>query len=129
ITNPGMIGTVQSVPRLMAGQSAIIGVGSIGYPAEYAGADPETIAELGVSKVVTLTSTYDHRVIQGAESGEFLSLVHAYLLGEHNFYGEIFRSLDVPQRPIRWTADVNPARDSLTRTEKQAHVLTLINNY
>ncbi|MGQ0668532.1 MAG: multifunctional oxoglutarate decarboxylase/oxoglutarate dehydrogenase thiamine pyrophosphate-binding subunit/dihydrolipoyllysine-residue succinyltransferase subunit [Actinomycetota bacterium] len=129
ITNPGMIGTVQSVPRLMSGQSAIIGVGAIGYPAEYHGADPETLAELGVSKVVTLTSTYDHRVIQGAESGEFLSHIHDLLLGQHNFYGEIFRSLDVPQRPIRWKADVNPARDTLLATEKQARVLTLINNY
>ena len=73
ITNPGTIGTVLSVPRLMAGQSAIIGVGAIDYPAEYQGADPDTLAGMGVGKVVTLTSTYDHRVIQGAESGEFLA--------------------------------------------------------
>ncbi|MGH2673092.1 MAG: 2-oxo acid dehydrogenase subunit E2, partial [Actinomycetota bacterium] len=82
ITNPGVIGTVQSVPRLMPGQAAIFGVGAIGYPAGYQGADPRTLAEFGISKVVTLTSTYDHRVIQGAESGEFLGRVHELLLGE-----------------------------------------------
>ncbi len=129
VTNPGMIGTVQSVPRLMAGQAAIIGVGAIGYPAEYHGADPETLAEVGVSKVVTLTCTYDHRVIQGAESGEFLALVHRLLLGEESFYDEVFRSMRVPYEPVRWRVDVHPARDSVGATEKQARVLTLINNY
>jgi 2-oxoglutarate decarboxylase len=129
ITNPGTVGTVQSVPRLMAGQAAIIGVGAIAYPAEYQGADAETLAELGVSKVVTLTSTYDHRVIQGAESGEFLGRVHELLLGEHNFYGEVFRSLRLPYRPIHWTIDTRPREDSLEATEKQARVLQFINNY
>ena len=129
ITNPGTIGTVQSVPRLVAGQAAIIGVGAIAYPAEYQGADPATVSELGVSKVVTLTSTYDHRVIQGAESGEFLARVHELLIGEHNFYGEIFRSLELPYRPIHWTIDTRPAEDSLPNREKQARVLQLINNY
>ena len=73
---------MHSVPRLMPGQGFIVGVGAIGYPAEYEGADPQTLAELGVSKVVTLTSTYDHRIIQGAESGEFLAAMHDLLLGE-----------------------------------------------
>src|SRR5207248_8256484 len=82
LTNPGTIGTVHSVPRLMPGQGAIIGVGTIDYPAEYQGADPRTIARLGVGKVVTLTSTYDHRIIQGAESGEFLRHVPQLLLGD-----------------------------------------------
>src|SRR5207248_4254964 len=82
LTNPGMIGTVQSVPRLMAGQACIVGVGSIGYPAEFVGADPDSLAELGVGRVVTLTSTYGHRVIQGAESGEFLRTIDRLLLGE-----------------------------------------------
>ncbi len=77
ITNPGTIGTMHSVPRLMAGQGVIVGVGAIVYPPEYEGADPQTLAEIGVSKVVALTSTYDHRIIQGAESGEFLA--HARL--------------------------------------------------
>ena len=79
ITNPGTIGTMHSVPRLMPGQGAIIGVGAITYPIEFEGADPQTLAEIGISKIVTLTSTYDHRVIQGAESGEFLGRVHELL--------------------------------------------------
>src|SRR5690606_17136313 len=82
LTNPGTVGTVGSVPRLMAGQSAIIGVGAIDYPAEYQGADPKMLAEIGVGKVITLTSTYDHRVIQGVESGLFLQIVHRLLIGE-----------------------------------------------
>ena len=73
LTNPGTIGTMHSVPRLMPGQGVIVGVGAITYPPEYEGADPQTLAEIGVSKIVTLTSTYDHRIIQGAESGEFLA--------------------------------------------------------
>ncbi|WP_197504568.1 2-oxo acid dehydrogenase subunit E2, partial [Mycobacterium sp. 852002-51163_SCH5372311] len=72
LTNPGTIGTVHSVPRLMAGQGAIIGVGAMEYPAEFQGASEERIAELGIGKLITLTSTYDHRIIQGAESGDFL---------------------------------------------------------
>src|SRR5918999_927881 len=102
ITNPGTVGTVQSVPRLLAGQAAIIGVGAIGYPVEWAGADPDTLAEIGVGKTLTLTSTYDHRVIQGAESGEFLGRVERYLLGEDEFYEEIFASMDVPYVPVQW---------------------------
>ncbi|MFL5766625.1 MAG: multifunctional oxoglutarate decarboxylase/oxoglutarate dehydrogenase thiamine pyrophosphate-binding subunit/dihydrolipoyllysine-residue succinyltransferase subunit [Actinomycetota bacterium] len=129
ITNPGMIGTVQSVPRLMSGQSAIVGVGAIAYPAEYSGADPSTLAEIGVSKVVTLTNTYDHRVIQGAESGEFLRAVQELLLGSEGFYDEVFRSLRVPYQPVRWRTDVNPARDTTRATEKEARALQLINQY
>ena len=129
ITNPGTIGTVQSVPRLMSGQSAIVGVGVIAYPAEYAGADPATLAEIGVSKVVTLTSTYDHRVIQGAESGEFLRSLQELLLGAEGFYDEVFRSLRVPYQPVRWRTDVNPARDTTGATEKEARALQLINQY
>src|SRR6266700_6498626 len=86
ITNPGTIGTMHSVPRLMASQGFIIGVGAIGFPAEFEGADQATIAQLGVSKTITLTSTYDHRVIQGAESGRFLAVVHDLLLGSEEFY-------------------------------------------
>ena len=84
LTNPGGIGTVQSVPRLMPGQGLIVGVGSIDYPAEFEGADQRNLSSLGVSKVVTVTSTYDHRIIQGAESGLFLKRVHELLLGEHD---------------------------------------------
>jgi 2-oxoglutarate decarboxylase len=129
VTNPGTVGTTQSVPRLMAGQAAIIGVGAIAYPAEYQGADPAALAELGVSKVVTLTSTYDHRVIQGGESGELLGRVHELLLGEHNFYGDVFKALELPYRPIHWTVDARPVEDALPAREKQARVLQIINNY
>src|SRR3712207_450180 len=90
LTNPGGIGTVHSVPRLMAGQGAIIGVGAMDYPAEWQGASDETLNRNAVSKILTLTSTYDHRIIQGAQSGEFLRVVHQLLLGENGFYDEIF---------------------------------------
>ncbi|HTE69666.1 MAG TPA: multifunctional oxoglutarate decarboxylase/oxoglutarate dehydrogenase thiamine pyrophosphate-binding subunit/dihydrolipoyllysine-residue succinyltransferase subunit, partial [Actinomycetes bacterium] len=129
ITNPGTIGTVLSVPRLMAGQSAIIGVGAIGYPAEYQGSDPQSLADMGIGKVVTLTSTYDHRVIQGAESGEFLARMHRLLLGEDDFYAELFASMTVPYVPVQWHKDEKPSQDSLEAVEKQAHVLQLINLY
>src|ERR671937_534532 len=119
ITNPGMIGTAQSVPRLMSGQACIVGVGAITYPAEYLGADPQTLAEIGIGKVVTLTSTYDHRVIQGAESGEFLRLIHSSLVGDDGFYEGIFESLGVPYVPVPWRQDVNPAADSDERMQKQ----------
>jgi 2-oxoglutarate dehydrogenase E1 component len=129
ITNPGMIGTVHSVPRLMPGQGFILGVGSIGYPAEYEGADPATVARVGVSKVTTLTSTYDHRVIQGAESGEFLRRVHGLLLGGDDFYDDLFASLGVPYEPARWSTDISPLTDETTAAEKIVHVHGLINMY
>lgn len=111
LTNPGTIGTVHSVPRLMAGQGLIIGVGAMEYPAEWQGASPETLAKYAVSQVVTLTSTYDHRVIQGAQSGDFLRRVHEYLLGEHGFYDEVFESMRVPYVPIRWAKDIAASHD------------------
>ena len=132
VTNPGTLGTTQSVPRLMPGQGAIIGVGALAYPPEYAAADPAALAELGVSKVVVLTSTYDHRIIQGAESGMFLSRVHELLVGEHGFYDEIFDSLYVPYQPARWHQDVNPfnrADGERGRLIKQTAVQQLINIY
>jgi 2-oxoglutarate dehydrogenase E1 component len=129
LTNPGTLGTVQSVPRLMPGQGAIIGVGSIGVPAEYQAADPRRLAALGVGPVVTLTSTYDHRIIQGAESGLFLSHVAECLLGEHGFYEEVFESMGVPYVPIRWQHDVNPPDTERERMVKQVHVQSLINIY
>jgi 2-oxoglutarate dehydrogenase E1 component len=113
----------------MPGQGAIIGVGTIDYPAEYQGADPRTIARLGVGKVVTLTSTYDHRIIQGAESGEFLRHVHQLLLGDDAFYDDIFASLHVPYEPVRWRRDDNPEHDAEDEVDKQARVLQLINIY
>jgi 2-oxoglutarate dehydrogenase E1 component len=128
ITNPGTIGTVSSVPRLMAGQAAIIGVGAITYPAEFQGADPARLADMGVGKVLSVTSTYDHRVIQGAESGELLALIHRLLLGEDGFYDDVFAAMGVPYVPARWHEDANPA-DRLAAIEKQQRVLSLINMY
>ncbi|WP_370457777.1 multifunctional oxoglutarate decarboxylase/oxoglutarate dehydrogenase thiamine pyrophosphate-binding subunit/dihydrolipoyllysine-residue succinyltransferase subunit [Actinoplanes sp. OR16] len=127
LTNPGGIGTVHSIPRLMNGQSAIIGVGAMEYPAPYAGMSDEMLTELGVSKVTTLTSTYDHRVIQGAQSGEFLKVMHELLLGNHGFYDEIFTSLRIPYEPVRWVRDV--ARTSEGQIDKAARVVELIHAY
>jgi multifunctional 2-oxoglutarate metabolism enzyme len=127
LTNPGTIGTVHSVPRLMAGQGTIIGVGAMEYPAEYQGAAPETLARLAVSKVMTLTSTYDHRIIQGAQSGEFLRRVHGLLLGEDGFYDEVFRALRIPYEPIRWVRDISASHED--DVAKQARVQELIHAY
>jgi 2-oxoglutarate decarboxylase len=123
LTNPGTIGTVHSVPRLMAGQGAIIGVGAMEYPAEFQGASEERIADLGIGKLITLTSTYDHRIIQGAESGDFLRTIHEMLLSD-GFWDEIFRELSIPYLPIRWSTD-NP--DSIV--DKNARVIELIAAY
>jgi len=128
LTNPGTIGTVHSVPRLMAGQGVIVGVGALDYPVEYAAADPRLVADLGLSKVITLTSTYDHRIIQGAESGLFLRRIHERLVGEHGFYDDVFVSMQVPYEPVRWRPDVNTT-DETTRVTKQVHVQTVINMY
>jgi multifunctional 2-oxoglutarate metabolism enzyme len=93
LTNPGGIGTVASVPRLMPGQGTIIAVGAIGLPAEWRTVADATIRDLGVGKVMTMTSTYDHRVIQGAESGEFLARIQSLLDGAEEFYDQVFASL------------------------------------
>ncbi|WP_395657643.1 multifunctional oxoglutarate decarboxylase/oxoglutarate dehydrogenase thiamine pyrophosphate-binding subunit/dihydrolipoyllysine-residue succinyltransferase subunit [Nocardioides sp.] len=127
LTNPGGIGTVHSVPRLMKGQGAIIGVGAMEYPPEWQGASEEAIARNAISKVMTLTSTYDHRVIQGAQSGEFLKRVHQLLLGQEDFYDEIFRSLRIPYEPIRWAHDISANHDD--EISKQARILELIHAY
>jgi multifunctional 2-oxoglutarate metabolism enzyme len=126
LTNPGTIGTVQSVPRLQAGQGVIVGVGTIDYPAEWEGADERTLADLGVSKVVTITSTYDHRIIQGAESGMFLKRVHELLTGEHGFYHDVFRSLGVPYEEVKWRNDKMGADREDSHLEKQMQVGQLI---
>jgi 2-oxoglutarate decarboxylase len=129
LTNPGTIGTEHSVPRLMPGQGVIVGVGALDYPVEYSAADPRTIAELGISKVINLTSTYDHRIIQGAESGMFLQRVHELLIGEDGFYDGIFASMGVPYEPVRWRRDHSAMEDEGRRMAKQVHVQTLINMY
>jgi 2-oxoglutarate decarboxylase len=127
LTNPGTLGTVHSVPRLVQGQAMILGVGALDYPSEFQGSSKETLARLAISKVVTLTSTYDHRIIQGAQSGDFLRRIHEYLLGADNFYDEIFAALRIPYEPIRWVADIEFARDE--EINKTARVQQLIHAY
>jgi multifunctional 2-oxoglutarate metabolism enzyme len=129
LTNPGTVGTEHSVPRLMPGQSVIVGVGSLGYPAEFEASDPSALARLGVGKTLTLTSTYDHRVIQGAESGRFLGRVHDLLLGADGFYDSVFRSMRVPYEPARWERDHNPQDQDGGEVEKATRVQTLVNMY
>ncbi|KUL49229.1 MULTISPECIES: multifunctional oxoglutarate decarboxylase/oxoglutarate dehydrogenase thiamine pyrophosphate-binding subunit/dihydrolipoyllysine-residue succinyltransferase subunit [Streptomyces] len=127
LTNPGGLGTVHSVPRLMPGQSVIMGVGSMDYPAEFQGTSQDTLNKLGISKVMTLTSTYDHRVIQGAASGEFLRIVANLLLGEQDFYDEIFKALRIPYEPVRWFKDIDASHDD--DVTKAARVFELIHSY
>ena len=131
LTNPGTLGTVQSVPRLMAGQGAIFGVGALGWPAGFEAADPRALAELGIGKSMTITSTYDHRIIQGAESGLFLKYVAECLTGAHEFYDQVFSSLGVAYEPARWAKDHNPAvgEGDHERILKQIRVQELINMY
>ena len=129
ITNPGTIGTVQSVPRLMPGQGVIVGVGSIDYPAEFQGTDEANLNTLGISKVVTITSTYDHRIIQGAESGLFLKRVHELLLGDHGFYGSLFRGLEIPYQAVKWASDVAPLNREETMMHKQMQVSLLVRSH
>ncbi|MFK4183675.1 multifunctional oxoglutarate decarboxylase/oxoglutarate dehydrogenase thiamine pyrophosphate-binding subunit/dihydrolipoyllysine-residue succinyltransferase subunit [Streptomyces sparsogenes] len=127
LTNPGGIGTVHSVPRLMPGQGLIIGVGAMEYPAEFQGTSQDTLNKLGISKIMTLTSTYDHRVIQGAASGEFLRIMSQLLLGENDFYDEIFKALRIPYEPVRWLRDIDVSHDD--DVTKAARVFDLIHSY
>ena len=132
-TNPGTVGTMASNPRLLPGQGAIIATGAIDYPAEYQGAAPETRAMLGLSKVMTLTCTYDHRIIQGAESGMFLGKLHDLLDGGEGFYDQIFAHLKMPHQPVRWEADRQPMLPGMAaraaEVAKEAGVIQLINMY
>ncbi|MFE5742323.1 multifunctional oxoglutarate decarboxylase/oxoglutarate dehydrogenase thiamine pyrophosphate-binding subunit/dihydrolipoyllysine-residue succinyltransferase subunit [Streptomyces celluloflavus] len=127
LTNPGGIGTVHSVPRLMPGQGLILGVGAMDYPAEFQGTSQDTLNKLGISKVMTLTSTYDHRVIQGAASGEFLRVMSQLLLGENDFFDDIFKSLRIPYEPVRWLRDIDVSHDD--DVTKAARVFDLIHSY
>jgi 2-oxoglutarate dehydrogenase E1 component len=133
LTNPGTVGTMSSNPRLMTGQGAIIAAGAIDYPAEYRGAAPEMRAMLGISKVMTLNCTYDHRIIQGAESGLFLGKIQSLLDGNDGFYEEIFEHLKMPHMPVRWEPDRNVMIPGATgrheEIAKQAGVIQLINIY
>ena len=127
LTNPGGIGTEHSVPRLMKGAGAIIGAGALEYPAEFQGMALATLSDLGIGKTITLTSTYDHRVIQGAGSGEFLKKVHELLIGQRDFYQEIFSDLRIPYDPIHWASDIHV--DLGNQVGKTARVQELINSF
>jgi 2-oxoglutarate decarboxylase len=127
LTNPGGIGTVHSVPRLMKGAGCIVGAGALEYPAEFQGMSEEHLAKMGISKTITLTSTYDHRVIQGAGSGEFLKKIHELLLGERGFYEEIFSDLRIPYEPVKWVSDFS--QDDTDDRSKAARIQELINAY
>lgn len=134
LTNPGTIGTVSSNPRLMIGQGAIIAAGAIDYPAEYHAVTGELIARLGISKVMSITSTYDHRIIQGAESGLFLKKLDELLVGEDNFYKEIFEDMKLPVIPVSWRLDNNPddfegGINNIEELEKQTKAIQLINMF
>jgi multifunctional 2-oxoglutarate metabolism enzyme len=130
LTNPGTIGTILSVPRLMQGQGTIIATGAITYPAEFSATDQAVLTELGISKAMGLTSTYDHRIIQGAESGMFLAEIHRLMLGENGFYESIFESLRIPYPAVRWARDNKPLMFgggvNLEAAEKEASVMQLI---
>ena len=123
LTNPGGIGTRHSIARLTKGSGSIIGVGSMDYPAEFAGTSADRLADMGVGRLVTLTSTYDHRVIQGAESGDFLKTI-SQLLVDDKFWDELFDAMDVPYQPFRWAQDVPN-----TGVDKTARVMQLIEAY
>ncbi len=134
LTNPGMIGTVSSVPRLMQGQGAIIATGAIDYPAEFQSMSREVINQLGISKVMTMTCTYDHRIIQGAESGSFLQKIHLLLNGEENFYDSIFKDLEIPYEPLPFSQDkyegqLSGKGNTLEQDRRAIAVWRLINMY
>ncbi len=134
LTNPGTVGTMASNPRLMLGQGAILAAGAIDYPAEYRGAAEETRAVIGISKVMTLTCTYDHRVIQGAESGAFLGKLQELLDGADSFYEEIFEHLHMPHQPVHWEKDRQPLLPGMTAARhaeiaKEAGIIQMINAY
>lgn len=134
LTNPGPVGTTSSVARLMPGQGLILATGAIDFPPGFSAMAPQTLARLGVSQVMTLSCTYDHRIIQGAESGTYLGKIQEFLQGEHGFYDDIFSSLAVPYRPLRWANDNSIAafasdEPQVRQMEKQARVLEMIHAY
>jgi multifunctional 2-oxoglutarate metabolism enzyme len=134
LTNPGMIGTNASSPRLMKGQGLIVATGSINYPPEFQAVRPEVLTTFAVSKTVTVTNTYDHRIIQGAESAEFLDYLNRLLIGEDRFYDQIFAALKIPFEPVRWANDntiINSRGniDEEEAIEKSSYVIMMINAY
>ena len=133
LTNPGTLGTTASNPRLMKGQGAIIATGAIDYPPEYSAMTPKALSQLGISRAFTITSTYDHRIIQGAESGAFLAEIHTLLMGNHEFFDEVFKDIGITVKPFRWSVDLNPLLLGGDRVQeeikKQVHLYQLINGY
>jgi len=128
LTNPGGFGTVMSVPRLMEGQGLIIATGSIGVPPELAGMSKVGLADLAIGPVMTMTSTYDHRVIQGAESGLLLKRVDELLQGADGYYDDVFEALRVPWTPARAGEDMRPTNPA-DHANLQVEVWKLINAY
>ncbi|MEO5926945.1 MAG: multifunctional oxoglutarate decarboxylase/oxoglutarate dehydrogenase thiamine pyrophosphate-binding subunit/dihydrolipoyllysine-residue succinyltransferase subunit [Bryobacteraceae bacterium] len=126
LTNPGTVGTIGSIPRLMPGQGAIIATGAIDYPPEYRGVPEDTRTSMGLSKVMAASCTYDHRVIQGAESGMFLAAMQSLLEGEHGFYDNIFRDLAIPARAWKWEGDQAAAPMVNSDPMKQAGIARLM---
>ncbi len=134
LTNPGTVGTVASIPRLMPGQGCIIATGAIDFPAEYQGVTSEMRTMLGLSKVMNVTCTYDHRIIQGAESGAFLGRLQSLLQGDDDFYDRIFADLKLPYHPVKWEPDKHTTLPGVAgaptaEIAKEAAVLQLINAY
>lgn len=134
LTNPGMIGTVQSVPRLMKNEGAIIACGAIDYPAQYQSMPQEKLSQLGVSKVMNMTSTYDHRVIQGAESGAFLKKINELLTGKEDFYSQIFEDLEIPYDPLppgddNYVGNADAEGATLEENKRAIGVMRLIHMY
>lgn len=133
LTNPGTVGTQSSIPRLLHGQGAIIATGTIDYPAEYHAWSDNALSSFGLSKTMTISCTYDHRIIQGAESGGFLGRIKDLLLGSDNFYDNVFKDLQLPAGPIQWDRDRLPSTivSPSLRDEsgKQVGVLQLIYLY
>src|SRR5581483_212836 len=133
LTNPGTVGTLGSVPRLMPGQGAIVATGVIDYPAEFAASSDETRTLLGLSKVLMITCTYDHRIIQGAESGTFLAKLQRLLQGEDDFFDTIFRELKILSMPVRWQTDQHISAKGYAQVNadvaKEAAVIRLISSY
>ena len=121
LTNPGTVGTTSSAPRLMPGQGVIIATGALDYPAEYQSMAPRTLGMLGISKVMTVTSTYDHRIIQGAESGLFLSRMEELLKGEDALLRAHLRpTCGMPHRPVRWEMDATPGSSALPAAARRS---------
>ena len=127
LTNPGTLGTMMSSPRLLEGQGCIVGVGATGYPAEWAGASDEQMTRAGIGKIMHMSSTYDHRVIQGALSGQFLGLVEKKLRGDDGFFERVFNSLRVPYEPYSWVR--NAEYDEFSEESKPTRVQRLIHSY